>query len=268
MFLSKKPQNPSKFNSMAQIQIKCVKLAKPLPSSKTNRSNSSLNLTSPPQLKGLKEKHEESLFALKPNISSKISSNISPNLSSKISSNLSPNSSSKISSNVSNNISNLLSTPKNYFLLPNHSTNSSNSSLNRAKTLHHSKMNLNSLTNEQLNDSNKENFAQKCSSPLTNSLRNSSVNSKNTVMNSIAKTPKNDSLIFKKKEINEEKQPNSHRSMFNRTLNSVQMKDIRETEEDFSEIKQCNEKNPHEFFCLRHPIKKVLFFHYFSQFLH
>ena len=240
MFLGKKPQNPSKFNSMAQIQIKCVKLSKPQPSSKTNRSNSSLNLTSPPQLKDLKE---DSLFSLKPKVAANPASKISATISAK----------SQNSPNLSSNL------PKNYFLLPNHSaTPSTNSSLNRAKTLHQSK-----IDSVELDDSNKENFAQKCASPPQNSLINSSMNPKNTAFS--GKSWKNEQNL-KKTAICEEKPPNSQRSQFNRTLNSVQMKDIRETEEDFSEIKPLSEKNLLDFFCLRHPLKKVGFSQKFGFF--
>lgn len=97
MFSSKKTINTSKCNSMAQIQIKCVKIAKNVNNnSKSNRSNSSLNITSPTQFK---EKQDH--VALN-------NSSIKKKLN---------------SINIQNAINS--STPKNYFLLPNHNPTSS-----------------------------------------------------------------------------------------------------------------------------------------------
>ena len=198
MFFSKKPQNSSKFNSMAQIQIKCVKLSKQMNTSKTNRSNSSLNITSPTS--NTKEKHEDMINVLKP----------------------------KVMNNMNNVINSINSTPKQYFLMPTHN---SNSSLNRSKTLHHKKpINApNSLnSHEQLNDSNKENHLQ-----IQNSLNVLSKNSK----------------------IVQDENSGNHD---NHAWNSINIKDIRETDEDMIGAEnRIESQRVNEFFCLRHPMKKV-----------
>ena len=209
MLPSKKPQNPSKFNSMAQIQIKCVKLTKTPINNKSNRSNSSLNLTSPPQNK---EKQEEPQ-----SIKQKLQTINNQN-----------------AINLTNN------TPKNYFLMPTHNPNSS---LSRSKTLHHSKMNLTNSHNDQLNESNKENYVHKCQSPMQNSMgllskRDTSREEKET---SIVKNS-----IKSKRIIAEENNSLSHR---NRNLMANEWQ-IQERDE------KSNEKMS-EFFCLRHPAKKV-----------
>lgn len=222
MFPNKKSLNPSKFNSMAQIQIKCVKLAKPITNnSKSNRSNSSLNITSPTQFKEKSEHTSLNNSSLKKKLNS---------------------------ININNTINS--STPKNYFLLPNHNANSS---ANRSKTLHHSKMNLVNSHNDQLNDSNKENSYQKAFYATQNSMGNLTKINKDEYA-SINK------MNIKIKSSNDEGE-HSHRDRSEYAQwNSIQMKDIKETEEDAMENRKNydNEKNlGKDFFCLRHPQKKV-----------
>lgn len=212
MLSSKKPSNQSKFNSMAQIQIKCVKLTKTTSNSKSNRSNSSLNLTSPPQSK---EKPEDSMSIKQ-----------------------------KLHTINTHNAITLSSAPKNYFLMPAHN---SNSTLNRSKTLHHYKMNLANSHNDQLNDSNKENYNGKCASPMQNS------------MGFFSKTAREETPIVKNsmkgKKINEDSSALSHRFK----NNNWQMNGIRENDEDvLNESKKGIDKITNDFFCLRHPTKKVL----------
>lgn len=213
MLPSKKPQNPSKFNSMAQIQIKCVKLTKTPVNNKSNRSNSSLNLTSPPQNKGDKPEEPQSIKQKLQAINNQNAINLTNN-----------------------------NTPKNYFLMPTHNPNSS---LSRSKTLHHSKMNLINSHNDQLNESNKENYVHKCQSPMQNSMGLLSRTQRDTSREEKeASVVKNS--IKSKRIIAEENSSLSHR---NRNLMANEWQ-IQERDE------KSNEKVT-EFFCLRHPAKKV-----------
>lgn len=108
-------------------------------------------------------------------------------------------------------------------------------------------MNLVNSQNEQLNDSNKENSTHKNFSPMQNSMGNLSKFSK--------EEPSINKSNLKVKSKNEENL--SHREYDK--WNSIQMKDIKETEEDLNENKKSNENmSTKDFFCLRHPLKKVI----------
>lgn len=222
MLPNKKSLNPSKFNSMAQIQIKCVKLSKPITNnSKSNRSNSSLNITSPTQIKEKVDQTSLNNSSLKKKLNS---------------------------ININNTINS--STPKNYFLMPNHNTNSS---ANRSKTLHHSKMNLVNSHNDQLNDSNKENSYQKAFYATQNSMGNLTKINRDEY-GSLNK------INIKIKSSNEEAEHSQRDRGEYAQWNSIQMKDIKETEEDGIENKKICESDKNlgkDFFCLRHPQKKV-----------